>query len=167
MEFQIRYGTAWVDDPDRFLAAVREIAAVTGTRIVLFDADRMAGQEHVRSALRHAVRSFERREMIARNLEMEALLYASGSRQTRVGRTFGLHAGLNRSYIAVSEPVGRAWEELGRLVRFVPEPEGHDPGRRERLCDLFGITPEELGAVGEDRLGELVLERVALLDANR
>ncbi len=167
MQFKIRYATASVDEPDRFLATVREIGEVTGTRIVLFDADRMAGQEHALSAVRHAVRSFERGEMIARSLEMEALLYASGSRQTRIGRTFGLHAGENRCYVTVSEPEGDAWSELERLVTFVPEPDVPSPGHRERLCELFGITPEELGTVGEDRLNELVLERVALLDANR
>ncbi|MGD9937579.1 MAG: KEOPS complex subunit Cgi121 [Methanoregulaceae archaeon] len=167
MQFQIRYATVTVDEPGQFLTVVREIGAATGTRIVLFDADRMAGAEHARSALRHAVRSSERGEMIARSLEMEALLYAAGSRQTRVGRTFGLHPGENRCYVALSEPAGGAWEEIGRLVHFVPEPDAPSPGHRERLCDLFGITPEELGVAGEDRLYELVLERVALLDATR
>ena len=167
MPFQLRHATVMIDEPDRFLKTVREIATKSGTRIILFDADKMAGPEHALSALRHAVRSCERGEMIARSLEMEALLYAAGSRQTRVGKTFGLHAGENRCYIAVSEPVSEAWEELERVVRFVSEPVIPDPERRKRLCDLFGITPEELAVVGEHRLTELVLERVALLDANR
>jgi hypothetical protein len=42
MASEIRFGTVTVDDPPTLLAAVREIADETGTRIVLFDADRMA-----------------------------------------------------------------------------------------------------------------------------
>ena len=167
MQFEIRYAEATVEDPDRSLAAVRGIAEETGSRIVLFDAERMAGRAHVESALRHAVRSFERGDPIARSLEMEALLYAAGSRQTRIGRTFGLHEGRNRWYVAVSTPAEPAWGRLEAIVSFVPDPGALDPAHRSRLCALFGITPEELGVVGEERLVELVLERVALLDAFR
>ena len=35
---------------------------------------------------------------------------------------------------------------------------------RETLKKEFDITDEELGVVGESRIGELVLERVALVD---
>jgi tRNA threonylcarbamoyladenosine modification (KEOPS) complex Cgi121 subunit len=36
-----------------------------------------------------------------------------------------------------------------------------------RLASLFGITPEELDAAGPDRLVDLVLERVALLEVSK
>jgi KEOPS complex subunit Cgi121 len=167
VEFGIRYATVTVDDPAAFLAAVRRVAGQTGTGIVLFDADRMAGRAHVVSALVHAARSVERGDPIARTFEMEALLYAAGTRQTRIGRTFGLHDGENRCWIAVAPPDERAWTLLSGLVQFGPEPHGIGPADRRRLCDLFDITSVELEIVGEDRLAELVLERVALLDANR
>jgi KEOPS complex subunit Cgi121 len=167
MESEIRYATVMVDDPDAVLAAVRWIAHETGTRIVFFDADRIAGRAHAVSALEHAARSLERGEPIARTFEMEALLYAAGTRQTRIGRTFGLHEGENRCWIAVTPPNDRAWTLLLGLVRFEQEPRGLVPEHRRRLCALFGITPAELETVGEDRLAELVLERVALLDAYR
>jgi KEOPS complex subunit Cgi121 len=167
MESEIRYATVTEGEPAALLAAVRWVAGETGTKIVLFDADRMAGRAHVVSALAHAARSFEHGDPIARTFEMEALLYAAGTRQTRIGRTFGLHEGENRCWIAVTPPDGRAWTLLSGLVRFEPEPRGTEPADRRRLCDLFDVTPEELAIVGEDRLEELVLERVALLDANR
>ena len=167
MEFGVRYATVTVDNPGELLAAVRWVAGETGTRIVLFDAERMAGREHVESALAHAARSWTRGDPIARTFEMEALLYAAGTRQTRIGQTFGLHEGENRCWIAVAPPDDRAWTLLVGVFRFEPEPTGLSPDHRQRLCDLFGITEAELGVVGEDRLAELVLERVALLDANR
>jgi KEOPS complex subunit Cgi121 len=167
MESEIRYTTVTVDDPASFLAAVRWVAGETGTRIVFFDADRMAGRAHVASALAHAERSFERGDSIARTFEMEALLYAAGTRQTRIGRTFGLHEGENRCWVTVTPKCDRAWTLLLGLVRFEPDPGEFTPEHCRRLCDLFEITPAELGIVGEHRLEELVLERVALLDANR
>ncbi len=167
MEFGIRYATVTVDDPAAFLAAVRWVGEETGTRIILFDAEKMVGRGHVEAALTHAARSWARGDPIARTVEMEALLYAAGTRQTRIGRTFGLHEGENRCWIAVTPPADRAWTLLLGLVRFEPEPDGLAPVHRRRLCDLFGITAAELGVVGENRLAELVLERVALLDANR
>jgi KEOPS complex subunit Cgi121 len=167
MEFEVRYATVTVDDPAAILAAVRWVAGETGTRIVLLDAEKMAGREHVEAALAHAGRSWARGDPIARTFEMEALLYAAGTRQTRIGRTFGLHEGENRCWVAVMPPDDRAWTLLLGLVRFEPEPGGLAPEHRRRLCDLFGVTAAELGVVGEDRLAELVIERVALLDANR
>ena len=167
MESEIRYASLTVDDPAPLLAAVRWVAGETGTRIVLFDADRMAGRAHAAAALAHAARSVEREDPIARTFEMEALLYAAGTRQTRIGRTFGLHEGLNRCWVAVTPPDDRAWTLLLGLVEFKPEPDQFTPAHRQRLCGLFDITPAELEIVGDDRLAELVLERVALLDANR
>lgn len=167
MESEIRYATVTVDDPATFLATVRWVARRTGTRIVLFDADRMAGRAHAASALAHAARSTERGDAIARTLEMEALLYAAGTRQTRIGRAFGLHGGENRCWVAMTPPDNSAWILLEELGRFEEEPCLLGRDHCLRLCDLFDITPVELAIVGEDRLAELVLERVALVDANR
>jgi KEOPS complex subunit Cgi121 len=36
-----------------------------------------------------------------------------------------------------------------------------------RLAALFDITPEEIAATGQDRIRDLVLERVALLDVSK
>ena len=63
-----------VDDPGELLAAVRWVAGETGTRIVLFDAEKMAGRAHAEAALAHAARSWARGDPIARTFEMEALL---------------------------------------------------------------------------------------------
>jgi KEOPS complex subunit Cgi121 len=167
MKFGIRYAKVRVDDPGELLAAVRWVAGETTTRIVLFDAEKMAGRAHVEAALAHAARSWARGDPIARTFEMEALLYAAGSRQTRIGLTFGLHEGLNRCWVAVGPSDDRAWTLLLGLVQFDSEPDNLLPDHRQRLCDLFGVTQAELAVVGKERLPELVLERVALLDAYR
>ena len=90
-----------VDENIRFLRRIRRIADEHRTHIILFDADRLAGRAHVEAALRHAWRSWAGGNPIANSIEMEALLYAAGTRQCQVAASFGIHPGLNRSYIAV------------------------------------------------------------------
>lgn len=157
-----------VEENTSFLEEVRKIADEYQTHIILFDADRLAGREHVEVALRHAWRSWAGGEPIANSIEMEALLYAAGTRQCQVAAFFGIHPGENQAYIAVCPPAPGIQDRLSGLVTFVDEDwEGIGPARRERLADLFGITPEEVSVVGEERFRDLVLERVALLDVYR
>lgn len=163
------YGAVFtVDDNAAFLQKIRTIADEFETHIILFDADRLAGRDHVEAALRHACRSWTGGEAIANSLEMEALLYAAGTRQCQVASSFGIHPGENRSYVAVCPPAPGVRDRLASLLRFVDEDrEEIDPAKRARLADLFSITPEEVAVVGEERFRELVLERVALLDVYR
>ncbi|WP_243669618.1 KEOPS complex subunit Cgi121 [Methanoculleus chikugoensis] len=104
-----------VDDNAAFLQEIRTIADEFETHIILFDADRLAGRDHVEAALRHARRSWAGGEPIANSLEMEALLYAAGTRQCQVASSFGIHPGENRSYVAVCPPrpaSGTGWPAL-------------------------------------------------------
>ncbi|MCK8518526.1 KEOPS complex subunit Cgi121 [Methanoculleus sp. 7T] len=157
-----------VDENIRFLNKIRAIADECKTHIILFDADRLAGHEHVKAALRHAWRSWTGGEPIANSIEMEALLYAAGSRQCQVAASFGIHPGENRTYIAVCPPASGVRDCLARLVTFADGNwEEIGPEKRKRLADLFGITAEEVAVVGEARFRDLVLERVALLDVYR
>ncbi len=157
-----------VDDNAAFLREIRTIADGSGTHIILFDADRLTGQDHVEAALRHARRSWAGGDPIANSLEMEALLYAAGTRQCQVASSFGIHPGENRSYLVVCPPAPAVRDRLAGLVRFVEEEwEEIGPAKRALLAELFSITPEEVAVVGEERFRELVVERVALLDVYR
>jgi KEOPS complex subunit Cgi121 len=157
-----------VEEIARFLNRIREIADECGTKIILFDADRVAGMEHVKTALSHAWRSWNSGEPVANTLEMEALLYAAGTRQCLVATTFGVRLGENRTYVAVCPPAPGVQDLLTALMTFVEEDwEGIDADKQARLADLFGITPEEVAVVGEERFRELVLERVSLLEVYR
>ncbi len=157
-----------IEDCVRFLNWIREIAGECGTHIVVFDAERMAGREHARSALAHAWRSYFEGAPISNSFEMEALLYAAGTRQCLVATTFGVHEGPNRSFVCICPPSPAARERLAAGVTFVDEDwEAIDAEKRERLIDLFGITSEELEVTGLHLLRDLVLERVALLEVYR
>ena len=164
----IRSAVVTVDDPADLLVAIRAIAEKYSTHIILFDQDRMAGRRHAKAALDHAARSCREQRMIARTFEMEALLYAAGSRQCTVGREFGIHKGENHCYVCLCPEVPEAWNALSAHLTMTPDHEETiSPEKQARLMDLFSITRAELDVVGEDRLSELVLERVALLEVYR
>ena len=170
--YGIRAATFNVADQKGFLITLRRIARDTNTTIICFDADSMAGKRHADAAIRHALRSFHQGAPIADTLEMEALLYASGSRQCSVAAGFGIHAGINHSYICCCPRREGVWDALTPFVQWVDERvdagwEEITPEKRQRLKALFSISDEEIEAVGEPRFADLVLERVALLEVYR
>ncbi|MDI6866988.1 KEOPS complex subunit Cgi121 [Methanoculleus sp.] len=157
-----------IEDKREFLNEVRRIASDYRTHIILFDAGRLAGREHVKTALRHAWRAWSRGEGISNSFEMEALLYAAGTRQCHLAGSCGVHTGENRAYLAICPPAPGVRERLADLVEFVDtDLEEISPEKRESLAEHFGITPAEVAVVGEERFRELVLERVALLEVYR
>jgi len=168
-KFFIRKVRVTIDDLDGFLQKINGIAARAGTHIIIFDAGRMAGIAHVMSALRHAFRARDNGTMISARVEMEALLYAAGSRQIVEGTRFGVHAGENQAYLCLCPENDAAWRELGPLFSPADDEDWETitPEKADLLCSLFSITARELEVCGIGRLPDLVLERVALLEVYR
>jgi KEOPS complex subunit Cgi121 len=167
-EYDIRTVSIEIHDEAAFLETVRSIARSYNTHIIFFDADKMAGKKHVEAALKHAIRAVNGNFCISNSLEMEALLYASGSRQCINGVVFGIHAGHNNSYLCIFPPETEALNKILSLVTPVHDNwETISPEKAGVLKSLFDITSQELGVTGISRLQELVLERVALLEVYR
>lgn len=157
-----------IGEPEEFLRNVRMIASCYGVSVILFDASMMAGIAHVRSSLFHALRALREERTISNSLEMEALLYACGSRQCQHAVRFGIHAGRNDAYLCICPGRDAAVVELLKFGEVCDEDwEVLEPEKIERLREIFGITGEEVEVVGISRLAELVLERVALLEVYR
>jgi len=165
--FSCEIGVAEVTIRDRaaLLGVLREVAGRYAARIVCFDAEKLAGRAHAEAALRHAHRSFAQGSAISNSFEMEALLYAAGTRQCSAAVSFGLHDGENHLYVCCCPAPEGIWRDLAVHMQFGGEPdECISKEKAARLATLFDITPEEIVATGEDRIRDLVLERVALLD---
>jgi KEOPS complex subunit Cgi121 len=157
-----------IQDPEEFLTIVRDIAARHGVHIILFNASNMAGIAHVRAALHHAFRAVASGSAISNSVEMEAFLYASGSRQCQIGIRFGVHAGSNDTYLCICPASSGTLEELldfGELCDEDWETLSHEKVNHFR--EIFDISDEELAVVGPSRITELILERVALLEVYR
>ncbi|HJJ36020.1 MAG TPA: KEOPS complex subunit Cgi121 [Methanocorpusculum sp.] len=162
---KILTGILETDNVPETLKTVTAIAESCGSSAVIIDAAKVAGKNHIEAAVTHAHRSFAAGTAIARTLPMEILVYASGQRQCSCAAKFGLHAGKNTVYIVID---GGDEEKTAKLLREQIFREGPvDPADTAVLMQEFAITAEELAIVGADRIEELVIERVALVDAGK
>lgn len=167
-EFEIRTATFRVASCSRFLSGLRAVATAHSIRIICFNADMVAGRAHVEAAMVRALRSVRAGTAISSSLEMEALLYASGSRQCSTAEQFGVRDGGNRAYVCLCPPADAAFNDLSATMEFVDDDwETLSDQKMERLREAFGITARELQAAGPGRFRDLVLERVALLEVYR
>lgn len=168
---EIRAAQCIIRDREEFLEGLQSIGRKFNSRIICFNADAMAGRRHAESAVRFARRSWERGCAIANTFEMEALLYAAGSRQCNVASEFGIHVGKNHLYICCDpHENGGVWIALSSLLEYqdIEKFEFVDQKKTERLINLFHISPRELESMDTGTtITDLVLERVALLQVLR
>ncbi len=155
-------GTVQVDEVKKTIARVNAAADQTNSTIVLFDAEKIAGFSHIEAAVSHAKRSFAEGKQIARSLSMEILVYVSGQRQCSLASKFGLHEGENKVYVLILD--GDEAEAKHLLGDVVLECEPFSLNEVVLKAE-FGITDEEIEAAGSDKIEELVIERVAMVDA--
>ena len=112
-------------------------------------------------AIEKAMNSFKTGKNIANDLGKEIMLYASGTRQINRAMKIGVHNGKNNIVlVAIGEDV-----DLSGFDEITPKDVLQYEGSKNRaLMDIFNITDEEIKAAGVDKIPELVLERVALVD---
>jgi len=130
------------------------------------------GQEHVISAVEHAVRSFCNSSNTSNSLSMEILLYAAGCRQIRDAvDTLGIRSGEPMVVVAVANNyilecdgfVGKDMLRQFLIGKNLCVDSTVIKGDKRALVH-FGVTPAELATVDKSMYGELILERVALVD---
>ncbi len=163
---QVRFHVA---DNQGFLQKLREIGKENKCTLICFNRDTIAGRRHVETALRFACRSFNSDSPISRSIEVEALLYAAGTRQTGLIGSFGIHPGNNECYLGILPPIQDAEKILHRFITFVDDEDWDDLSKKkiDHLLKLFEISKEEIQVIGNERVTDLILERVALLNVNR
>ncbi|MCZ7357090.1 MAG: KEOPS complex subunit Cgi121 [Candidatus Methanoperedens sp.] len=158
---QILEGTVFIEGLDEFLNKLKKISKEKNITIQAFDADKLAGEEHVRFAVKKAINSFENKRNIANDLSKEIMLYVSGTRQINKAMRLGIHKGENNIVlVAIGEK-----PDFSEFDEIMPKPvlQYHE-SKKEAIMQAFNITDEEIKAVGEEKIPELVLERVALVD---
>lgn len=158
---QILEGTIFIDDKEKFLHKLNKISKDKGVVIQAFDADKLASEEHIRFAVGKAMNSFKAGRNIANDLAKEIMLYAAGTRQINRAMKLGVHNGDNNIVlVAIGEVI-----DLSAFNEITPKPVlQYDSSKNDALLEIFNITKEELKAAGVDKIPELVIERVALVD---
>ena len=141
-----------------FLKEASESSRAAGATVLVIRADLVFGLDHLRSALYHAKRAMCEGSNSADSLEMETLLYASGERQlssaiAKMGVTEATEKMVVARLAGNEISVGSEWKTL----------EDRHSASKESLR-RFGITDLEMSTVSDDRLVELVMERIAAVD---
>jgi KEOPS complex subunit Cgi121 len=166
-------GTATVSDLDSFVTELDRIGGGFDCAVQAFDPRYVAGPDHLRRAVEFADRAFERGENVARDRPVEILLYAAGRRQIDRAVEMGIDEGEGPVVVVVAadpDDPGRSGAERSAAAA-VRELDAIGPGDVEfgdpaRLRDFFEIRQPELDATGA-AIGDLVLERVALLEVEK
>jgi KEOPS complex subunit Cgi121 len=162
---------------DAFLIQIRTVAT---SPLQFFDANVIAGEQHLLFATLNALTAFEQGYRISENLAVEILLYASGQRQiSKAIKLIGLTS--NTSEIAVAfvtatpEDAEKMVANISKTVPGVRDDSvlGFQEGKVERLINAFRVTDRELKAIKKDTespwdsLVKIIIERSALLATNR
>ncbi|OPX76965.1 MAG: Kinase binding protein CGI-121 [Methanosaeta sp. PtaB.Bin039] len=143
------------------LTAVKRLRS-QGYLIQAFDASLVVSADHLWYAAQKAMQAMSQGRNVARDLGIEILRYASGQRQ--IGKALQMGITQETERVAVVA-VGDIEEEL--LAGLV-EQDGRDISfDRGRVMAYFEISDIELEAAGNERIADLVLERVALVNAYR
>jgi KEOPS complex subunit Cgi121 len=161
----VRQVVLTINDIPGFLKRLKTLSTEYQSHIILFNEEMMAGKAHVDRALYHAFRAAASGTCISSSVEIEALLYAAGSRQVIEGAKFGIHEGVNRAYLCLCPESDRIWSILSDEMSVSSENwEIIDCSKKSQLMAAFNVTDKELAVTGDDRLKDLVIERVALLE---
>ncbi len=157
-----------VDSVDDFIRKAQDfVSSSTSKKDILlqfFDADKVLGKEHVLSAIKHAKRAFEREENISATMAMEILIYAAGEPQIKNALAkIGLKDGCERIAVIVDEDV----DFEGLLSHLGLKRDDSVLEFNENKLKAFGITEEEVSVVDKDKIRDLVLERIAMVDVRK
>lgn len=163
---KILNGIIEIKNIEKFLEYLNNISKKYKVAIQALDANKIAGERHIQFAVEKAIKSMDLGRNIANTLSLEILLYASGKRQINKALSIGVSRGKNNIALVVvgdSNNEDLAISELKKLIDEKPVIE-YTENKKTAIMEFFDITKEEINAVGEEKIPELVLERVALVD---
>jgi len=163
---------------DKFFAAVKEKA---GNAVVqFFDANLIAGRDHLRFAALNALNAFKNKLSISNSLAMETLLYASAQHQIKDAlKLLGIKPNGGRVVVLVLAQTGKQASAILDFVSGLLQGERDDSvvefsnEKIDGLKKLFQISDVELEAKTErkgaekEALLDLVIEHMALLATER
>lgn len=166
-----------ISDVNQFLNLIRE--ELNDAAVQFFDANLIAGWQHLYFATLNALKAFKNGTNISKNLAVECLLYASAQRQIRVALDLiGIKQSSSKIAVLViadkKSVAEKSLEKVSRLVSGKRDDDVLDLSKEKMtyVRRLFSISDTELTAKLEENgekkaLSDLVIEHVALLVTQR
>lgn len=161
-----------IKNVDFFIQQLLQFSKEEHLIIQAFDATVIYSKDHLISATAHAKRAFLQGTNATNSLALEILLYAAGERQIQKAiKKMGVKKGEQQIVFILTDPIHqRTDRNAGRAViqRLLKTfqltlDENVINGDRYTL-KRFGINDEELSTMPEEKYGDLILEKIALVD---
>jgi KEOPS complex subunit Cgi121 len=157
-----------IQDVDGFLKKVTQFVEENNVLIQVFDAELIYGKNHLISAYEHAKRAMDRKTNTTNSIEMETLLYTSGERQLKLAiPKMGVKKGnvsVASIFIVESQKKVKGKLVLDFLEELSLTRDDNVIEGDENTLKNFGISENELKTVSKAKYGDLILEKVALVD---
>lgn len=167
-EIRLLFGKAVIRNRQEFLSALKALQSRHGCVIQALDADKVVSEKHLLFAARKALSALASGRNIAKDPGVEILRYASGERQIERALAVGVSDSTERvALVIASLGDGCSWPDASELSGIVESDGLGCSFRSAAVTEIFNISPEEIEAVGEARIPDLVLERVALVETYR
>ncbi len=161
-----------ISDVDDFLADLSVFSKKENQIIQAFDAEVVFGSDHLISATKHAQRAFKQGTNATNSLPLEILLYAAGERQIQKAiKKIGVKRGKQKiAFVLIDSKKNAGGKQrynaiitdLLRLFHLVRDDDVLD-GSIDTL-HRFGIKDLEIHTIPERKYGDLILEKIALVD---
>jgi len=154
-----------IQDVDSFLKQVLGFAQKHDVVIQVFNAEMIYGKNHLESATEHAVRARDQSTNTTNSLGMEILLYASGERQLKLAiPKMGVKKGKgNIAFVFTNGKISdKLVNEILKHLTLKRDDKVLD-GDRNTL-KKFGLKETEIETVKKAKYGNLILEKVAMVD---
>lgn len=162
--------TGGISDTEEFLKKINSFAQKNKIEVQVLNADLVYGKKHLVSSVFHAYKAFQNKNNTSNSIAMEILLYASGERQLKKAiPKMGIKNGRNNIAIIFAYPTDTNKEisngVIDNFLKFF-NLERNDKVLEGDINTLkrFGISKSEIETVSKDKYGDLILEKVALVD---
>ena len=154
-----------IKNVDLLIEQVVSFAQEKNIVIQALNADMIYGVNHLISSVDHAKRAMRHNSNTTNSLSMEILLYASGERQLKLAiPKMGIKQG--KSNVAFVFADGKISDELVNDLLKKLSLTQDDKVLEGDINTLkkFGINKKAMATVSKDRYGDLILEKVAMVD---
>ena len=169
--FSFISGKLHISDLSSFLKSLHTFSEKHKVQIQGFDARKIVDDDHLLFSIDRAEDAFSKGVNESKDLCLEVLRFSSGQRKIDKSFSMGLYEGVNDSIFvffgASAQQLENAQKEFYGVFGLTESTPLSLLEKKPFLMAQFNITANELAAVGENRLKDLVMERVALTDVIR
>jgi KEOPS complex subunit Cgi121 len=166
-EIRLLFGRPAIQDRRELIAALQSLRSSHDCIAQALDADKVVSEKHIAFAVEKALAAFALGRNIAKDPGVEILRYASGERQIERALNMGISDNTKRLALVLIQQSRGQWPGPRELAGIVEQDGKGCSFEIKAVKETFNISDEEIEAVGIDRMEDLVIERVALVDTYR